>query len=60
MDPDNIVEILAELGAAVPCQLIADNSPLSTDSGSQESKMKCTPVTHRRNMAKKALDIFSL
>lgn len=38
MDPGDIVGILPEPSAAMPCQLIAGYCPLSADFGSQESK----------------------
>lgn len=48
-----MISILPEPGVALPCKLTAGYSLLSADSGAQESKIKCTPVTHKRIKAKK-------
>lgn len=58
MNLDNMVGILSEPGAALWPQPTAGFSPLSADSGTQESTSKCSPGTHNRSMAKKVLAIL--
>lgn len=58
--PNKIVRNFPKPKVALPCHLIAEYSLLLVDFGSQESKSKNTPVTHKRSKAKNRFGHTSL